>query len=377
MNRNIKRYRCILFLVIAIVGFSCILSAYELYSLPKATYTEKGVPRAKLKIIKEFSPDFDEKLFFAQPRAITVGNNQQFYVYDRKLMKVFIFDGKFSCLGQFLDRGVGPGEVRQAHNIKIHFGLDGNFYLADGVGDKVIRFSPAGKYLNDYRMNRAHSTTLPYPPVVDKEGFLYTYSINGGIVDKFDLEKKQVVHTYLDVKLNNHHVIYKGELETPASKYLRTDPFQLPNYFNTSYDIMSNGHLLIFLHQSATAFIFNGKRQEHQFSILIDSVLVEYKKNVEKMIEEKKIRGKQETDSGYSMFFSCFVDQDEPYFYLEEISSRQLVYQFKNDGKLVRILTEVRNNDGSAILIQAKKNGMFYGVSMPEGNPVVLKMEEK
>ena len=90
-----------------------------------------------------------------------------------------------------------------------------------------------------------------------KRGFLYKYSTTNGLIDKLDGKMKRV-HTFLDRKLNDRYVIFKPKQpELPphiASYRLRADQT------NTMYDLTSDGHLLVYLYRSSTAFVFN-KRQ--------------------------------------------------------------------------------------------------------------------
>lgn len=374
-NRKNTYNFIILFLLLMLRGWPG-LFAYELKDIPTPTHYVKGVPRFPLKIIKQLSPDFDQKLFFAQPAAITPGDQHRFYVYDKKLMTVFIFDGQYQCIGQFLRRGEGPGEALVNNNIDINSGLDGNIYLCDGAGDKIIQFSALGKYLADYRLHRSHFSILKYRPVVDKDGFLYTISSKNGLVDQYDRNKKLVIHTFLDIKEINNFVIYKGDTAEVIAKLGKTKAYMQPNFLNTFFDITNNGKLFIFLNQSSTMFLFNGQKLERKFSILIDSVLLTYKKNVEEMIQTHRQKAQKTPISfGYVMFITGFLDRDEPYFYLQQNGDNFSLFQFDFSGKLIAIIGGMGTEKIIKARLYAKKNGLFYGLSNEDGNPIILKKE--
>jgi hypothetical protein len=353
------------------------VSGQELLKMPKPTHTEAGVPCATLTVVKEIEPDFDEDLFFAVPWKITVskrGKDGRFYIYvfDSKMLKIFIFNEKYEYVGQFLDQGRGPGEVFPGFpsNKEIHSAIDGKLYVHDAMSDRIIQFSATGKYLKDIKLKRTRRSMTSFPPIVDKDGFFYAYSLNNGIVDKLD-QKMNPVHTYLDMKRNGRFVVY----EPPIEKYFRYR--NMPNKWltagkiNTFYDFTTDGHLLIYLYRSSTVFLFNGDKLVRQFDVLIESALRRFRKRAEKAYKIEKSRKKPGLRQ-IIMFNACFVDKDELYFYLQlgEENMTCTLYKFDLSGKLVEIIKNIPAR------IIAKCNSLYYGLSLRDRHPVIFKKED-
>ena len=203
MNKKIRFNTFMIFLLLV----SLFLPAQEFLEMPKPTHTVKGVPTSTLELVKEIDLDPDKELFFAFPWDIKVNKTGWLYVYDAKLIRMFIFDDKYRYVGQFLDKGEGPGEVNSSFALSVgyHPAADGNIYVTDSILDRFLRFSPTGKFLDGKRMNRRTHIIPSFPPVSDKRGFIYAYSLNNGIVDMLDSEMN-CVHTFLDLKLNEKWV---------------------------------------------------------------------------------------------------------------------------------------------------------------------------
>jgi hypothetical protein len=367
MNKKIVFKTLLIFMLLA----PFFLPAQELLKMPKPTHTVKGVPTSTLEVVKEIKLDPDTDLFFAVPWDIKVNKSNWIYVYDAKLFRLFIFDEKYRYVGQFLDKGAGPGEVNSSYalSINIHPARNGNIYVTDSILDRFLQFSPTGKYIDGKRMNRRSTVISPFTPISDKNGFLYAYSLNNGIVDMLGSDMK-CVHTFLDVKLNEKFVIFKPSFkkfhDSSPAHYIR----KIPNASNTFYGLTSDDRLLIYLFRSSTAYVFKGKKLERKFEILIDRVLPIYRKRAEDTYRRqkniKKFKGKVFLRE--IMFHSCFVDEDEPYFYLNfSEEGGYSLFKFDLRGNLVRI---IKSDNAS---IKTKVNGLFYGISFSERNPVILK----
>lgn len=366
---NKRRFQnSIKLLWLVVILFPFLAQGQEILELPKPTHFVAGVPTSTLMLVHEFKSDFEDDLFFAYPWTAQVSKSGMIYVFDAKLLKIFIFNQKYKYIGQFLEQGQGPGEIfpGPALNKDIHAGIDGYFYIHDSISHRLIQFSETGKYIKDTRLNRGEISTIPSPPIVDKEGYFYFYS-KTGIVDKLD-PKLNVVHTFLDLKLNGCFVGYRPMKE-------RTPPhapniWLYPDLTNTLYGITGDGYLLIYLSRRSTAYVFKGKKLLHQFDILIDEVLPAFKKRAKKAYQKQKEIGKRFA-TGANMVSFYFVDQDDPYFYLTALEGgdNSKLYQFDLKGNLTRIIKNFRAD------IRVKRNGLFYGF-LPNGrNPAIFKLE--
>jgi hypothetical protein len=376
MNQNTYRLSTrIWFAVMLLLPF--VVFGNKLLDMPKPTHTEAGVPCAKLTVVKKILPDFDEDLFFARPWLITVSKRNldgHFYIYyfDYKLEKIFIFNDLFKYVRQFLDGGQGPAEVFPGFpgNINFYSAPDG-LYVSAPMSIKIIQFSPTGEYIKDIKMPWNRTSGVQFPPVVDEDGNFYIYSTKNGIIDKYD-KKMNLMHTYLDMKLNGRFVIYKPNYE----KFYKNSPFRsdmwlLPNLTNSIYDLTSDGHLLVYLYRSSTVYLFKESKLIRQFGILIDRVLPICRKRAEVAFKYQKTR-KTRGIRAALMFSYCFVDKDEPFFYLgfNDENRTATLYKFDLKGKLVEV---IKNVDAA---IKAKRHGLYFGLAAGDMNPVIFKKEE-
>lgn len=359
-----------------------LLSVYgfgqELFPIPKPTHLAAGVPRSKLVVVKEISPDFNKDLFMASPVSLVVSKNNWLYVYDMKLVKIFIFNDKFEYVGQFLDHGTLPGQVELSDgmNKEIAIGADGHIFLHDGITDKLIQFSAAGKFIKETELNRNGKNTQPFRPIVDKNGFIYAYSVVNGIIDQLN-DKMSLTHSFLDRNLNDCYVIYRPAFEAFFAQSHMKDYYEEKGWLsadrsNTTYSLTANGLLFVYLNRPSTAYFFQGQKLIRSFDVLIDSVLSTYRKRMEKAIEtQKKSRPNEIAFFEMPMFQSCFIDETESFFYLQFMieKNKSVLYQFNFRGKLIGVFEFAQGQ----VLFKARRNGLFYGLKSGDRHPVIIK----
>lgn len=354
----------------------------RLLDFPKATHTEKGVPCSNLTMVKEILPNFSQNLFMAMPKSIAVNSNGWFYVYDSKLTKIFIFNTGYHYVGQFLEQGTRQGQVFPGGggNKDIYAAPDNTLFIHDCNSDKILNFSQEGKFLKELTSNHINKIQMAFRPVVDKQGFFYTYSPELGIIDQLDRQLNPI-HTYLDRNLNGQYIGYQpdaGQSQSgnPNNLLVHSKLGLMPSWVNTTHDITPEGMLFIFLHRSATVYLFKGQKLVRQFQVLIDSILSSYKEKLTQSLQNKNRINK--TSFGFvelPMFQSCFIDYDEPYFYLQgnDKNNTTSLYQLDMSGKLIRIL----KYNQSHVLFKAKRNGLFYGLVTQDFHPIILKQGGK
>lgn len=365
--KTLKALLILLFLFLPLFG------KHQLLKAPKPTHTEKGVPLGKLKIVKEIKPDFDEDLFFAFPTQLTVGpkfgdDRFYFYVYDYKLVKIFIFNEKFECVGQFLDHGAGPGEVNSGMPGNLYFvaAPDGMLYILE-YGN-IIQFSGQGKHKNDFKIPYDIRSWDHSLLDIDKNGHFYLHSTNGGIVDEFD-KKLNRVHTYLDKNLNRKFIVYEPDYEKFYKG--REDFFHNSSIINSKYDFSSDGHLLIYLYRSSTVFVFKDRRLVRRFDVLVDRTLPIFEKKAKTVYEFQHNRTRPGVRST-QLFANFFTDKDEPFFYLgfNDEDKTAAVYKFDLNGKLVKIFKKLN------VALRVKRHGLYFGLSGGDKHPVIFKQED-
>lgn len=371
INRvNIKILKALLilpFLFISLVG------KHQLIKPPKPTHTEKGVPLGTFKVVKEINPDFDEDLFFAFPSLLTVGPQQgknrfYFYVYDFKLVKIFIFNENYRCVGQFLGHGAGPGEVNSGMpgNLNVIAAPDGMLYVIE-YGN-IIQFSAQGKHLNDFKIPHNNRSFKQNFLAIDEKGHFYLHSKNGGIVDEYD-KKLNLIHTYLDKKLNRKFIVYVPDYEKFHKG--REDFYHYPSISNAKYDFSSDGHLLLYLYRSSTVFVFKERHLVRKFDVLVDRTLPIFEKKAKFVYNFQRNRKRPGVRST-QLFSYFFTDKDEPYFYLcfNDEDKTAAIYKFDLDGKLVMIFKKLNT------AIRAKRHGLYFGLSGKDRHPIIFKQED-
>ncbi|MDH3353479.1 MAG: 6-bladed beta-propeller [Nanoarchaeota archaeon] len=148
---------------------------------------EKIILLEKIGEIKEgFSTEEDS--FFAQITDLCIDKNNNLYVADSKLHKIFKFNKNREYITSFGREGQGPGEF--TGRLRISAGNNGNIYVSDHGNNRFCVFSSNGELIrqqplpkNTYDCAVANSVGNTF--LLSKDGF--------NVIDCFDSEYK-----YLD-----------------------------------------------------------------------------------------------------------------------------------------------------------------------------------
>jgi DNA-binding beta-propeller fold protein YncE len=127
---------------------------------------------------------------FVMPHGLSVDKDDNVWVTDVALHQVF----KFTHDGQLL---MTLGQPRQPGTDSIHLNLptdvavanDGSFYVSDGYGNsRVVKFSPAGKYLFAWgtRGDQPGQFHTPHGIDLDANGNVYVADRENNRIQKFD-----------------------------------------------------------------------------------------------------------------------------------------------------------------------------------------------
>ncbi len=349
----------------------------ELLEIPKPTHFEAKVPRSKLVVVKEILPDYNKGLFMANPWSIAVSKSKWLYVYDMKLVKIFIFNDKFEYVGQFLDHGALRGQVNPegGTNKEISAGVDGRIYLHDGIDDKLLQYTDKGQFLKETILNRSGKNRLAFRPMVDKNGCMFAYSVNGAIIDQLN-DKMDIMHSFLSRNLNDCFTIFRPAFEEFYAQSRLKDYYQEKGWLNadrsnTTYSLTADGLLFVFLHRPSSVYLFQGHKMIRNFDVLIDSVLPKYKERLEKALQQQKKMSPNEVALfEIPMFNSCFVDETESFFYLQFMSgkNKSVIYQINFRGKLMRVF----EYEQGRVQFKARRNGLFYGLASGDYHPIIV-----
>ncbi len=392
MKKNRETFFGTLLLGVVLLLLPLVGWGQTIFELPKPTQFEAGVPRNKLAVVKEIPNEFGDDEFMATPFLVTANKSGTIYVSDSIRNKVFMFNNRFEYIGNFLESGRGPREAFPGRNslIMIYTGQNQKFYIQDTFNDKIIEFSESGKYLRDMKTNRLKIAYSFFIPVVDKGNAFYAYSLTGGIVDQLD-NKMKVAHSYLKEELNERYIYYRPDFEKyyeeskanfekkhpgKKSRWGQKKRWLIPNFHNVKYDLTSSGLLLIYLMNSSTVYLFDGKKLVRSFPVWIDNVLTAYKEDVDEGLKiSQKVRPGYVSKSYSPMFKICVVDQDQPFFYLQNYRGKKegfKIYQFDLNGKLVKIMSFPSH---LVVTLHAKKNGLFYCLAEKDEEKYVVVMK--
>jgi hypothetical protein len=336
-----------------------VFAEMEYIKSPKPTHVEKKFKR--LVLHKEIPADFDEEYFLAQPSSIVVDNDCNFFVYDRKLLKIFKFSKDFTFEKCFGSTGDGPGEYdgRGLSNSKLYISPDGNLLLSDAMHKKIIVYDTKGNFREEIRLPRYASS---FHPVVDREGRFFLPSRKGGL-DVYD--KKGI---YVQTLLTNKEY-QKLLLIEPSEKAL--EMVNVPSSSNTKFDVLSDGRLIVYIKNASTAYVFKDLQLQKKFSIIPKIALESFARVLDNWGYQKYHR-----NSIVSLFNDFFFDRDEDCFYLEGMGIykyERSLYKFSPEGELLCVLRIERKKLGK-ISVVAKRNNFFFSVTR-DGDIKILKEE--
>lgn len=370
----------ILLILVIVLSTGNLCLAQEILDIPKPIQFEEHAPCSRLVLVKKMPLDIDDHHFLAFPRSITIDDENAIYIYDARLKSIFKFDEKYKFITRFLKQGQGPAEVSGADMgiDKIYYSPDGNLYVRDVHNDKLIQFTKSGKHVKDIKLNRVMDSLETFSPVVDRKGFIYAFSLSGGIVDKMD-PHMNIVHSYLNQEMNRNFVIFKSAIEASLKNTPFPDMWLRPANENTAYDVTKDSQLVIYLKRSSRFFIFNGKRLVRQFDVLLKEAMENFRIRAVELVkksEKEPNRGKYRDVTFLYMFGAFFLDKDDGrYFYLQGLNERErlILYKFNLKGQLVKVLT----GSQKGVYFLTKRNHLFYGLESPQANPIIFKEENK
>lgn len=131
---------------------------------------------------------------FIMPHGLQVDRDNNIWVTDVGLHQVFKFSHEGQVLLRLGEAGV-PGDDSLHFNkpTDIAFAADGGFYVSDGYGNnRVIRFSPEGKYLFQWgkKGSGPGEFDLPHGLATDAAGNIYVADRENNRIQVFDANGK-------------------------------------------------------------------------------------------------------------------------------------------------------------------------------------------
>jgi hypothetical protein len=333
----------------------------EIVTNPKPTHFEKNY--VTLQLVKEITGDIDDNHFFAKPVSLTVDNEGGIYFYDSKLKKIFKFNKHYKLECTFGRQGQGPGEFtgNDFGFKKIYYSNDGYIYVRAQFNGRILVYDKKGKHVEDIAMARVLKGKT-FLPVVDEKKDIYALSSGNAAIDVYN-KKMKLSDTLLERADYYRYLFYRVVNE---SKWSRTTN-EMPNIFNTYYDVLPGDGLIVFLANSSRVFILKNRKVINQFDTWPDKSINAFKKR----FVDKHVKNKKEVDFFTPHVSNLFLDKDDPrFFYLVTYGG---IYKFDITGHLIHVL-DVKVKNGYEMI--AKRNGLFYAIGGRQENIKIFKIKE-
>lgn len=324
------------------------------------THFEKRSLFEELEEVVEIPAEINEKNFLVLTKYITA-SDQNFYAMDIRLKRIFRFKNNGDFIDAFGDTGQGPGEFDKNSWIEIYFSSDGFLNTFDNIHRRLSRFSPDGKFINDYRIHAERNYTISCFPVVSQKGDIFVRGGRTCTLDVYNIHDKdmKIKYSLFGQEYFNEAIV----VDVPPKDYLA---WYMSTHRNVYYDILPDDRLIVYLAHTSTVYLYNGNKLEKSFAIRPKWALDNFSRQMKGI---KKKRGKN-TLMLYVMAQDFFVDKDEPnYFYLriglklpfmEGKKVSTLLYRFDLHGNLQKIYFYPHGN----MFFNEKRNGLFYGTKI-------------
>jgi len=278
--------------------------------IEKITYLQK---------VDEIREDFSKEKynFFSQITDLCVDKEDNLYIADSKLYKIFKFNKKREYMTSFGRGGQGSGEF--LGRLRISSGNDGNLYVTDNKIFRLYKFSPNGELIRQYN--------IPEPTYdvasANSGGNIYLISKSGiKLIDCYDSS-----FSYLDSCLEmKYHLNFP--FKNPPNKIIKAmlrtltcmKVHKLISRDDHLFVIIDNSHVVIQLDQKSNIL--------NQFKIDHPRFVKDYR---ERVMNIKK-------DNFWPRsFMSVFLDDRERIcicYYNKDLNIPE-IYRYESNGKFV------------------------------------------
>ena len=253
----------------------------------------------------------------------------------------------------------------------IYLSNDGHLYVMDYTSQKLIVFTKDGVFVREITLPGKFYRLLP---VKEQKDNYFAFYLEPGkekvVVFNEKLEEKLTLFTTEDYK---KFIVYKPELDEEDRKYIKSNPYEAPDFSNTKIDYLSNNEVVLYKSNMSEIYHFDSDyKLKKSFPVWPKIALTYYKKRVERL--RKKLKS---NNFEVQMFTSFCADKDNgKHVYLGGIrdeKKRKIFYKFDLAGNLVntyRIKETVKT-----IKTFVKANDLFYTIS--SDNILIFKEENK
>ena len=127
----------------------------------------------------------EENNFFVEITDLCIDQENNLYVADSGLHKIFKLDALGNFMYSFGQTGQGPSEF--LGRLRINVGNDNNLYVTDNKNSRLFSFTKDGEFINQFNLSRYKYDDAE----VNSKGDIFLLSESGlKIIDHFDSELK-------------------------------------------------------------------------------------------------------------------------------------------------------------------------------------------
>ncbi|MFC2161683.1 6-bladed beta-propeller [Acidobacteriota bacterium] len=298
----------------------------------------------------------EEENFFVKITDLCIDQENNLYVADSGLRKIFKFDALGNFVYSFGQTGQGPSEF--LGRLRINVGNDNNLYITDDKNYRLFSFTKDGEFISQFNL-----PLYKYDyAVVSSEGEIFFLSESGiKIIDHFDSRLKYL-SSFLEMKYC---------LDFPYKMPSRELLYRLsmrPSTMEIHKLITKDDNIAIIFNNSQIVTYFNKNLElVHQFRINHPRFIKDYKKRIN---DAKKKSG------WINCFGSAFLDEKNNFnicYFNGELRIPE-VYRYSLNGKFIDTLRVLNFNSTSNQIIRARDlNGNFYGTEMTTSKIVIYR----
>ncbi len=301
----------------------------------------------------------EEDNFFAKITDLCVDQEDNLYIADSILRKIFKFDAFGNFVYSFGQTGQGPGEF--SGRLRINVGNDNNLYITDDGNFRLISFTKNAEFINQFNLPRGKYDDA----VVNSNGDIFLLSESGlKIIDHFDPELKYR-SSLLDMKYC---------LDFPYKVPPRLSLFRFsmkPSFMEIHKLISRDDYLFIIFNNSQIVTHFNENLELiNQFRIDHPRFIEDYKKS----IDYAKKKG-----GWMNCFGSVFLDEIKNVYlcYFNFELRIPEIYRYSPDGKFIDTLRIKNFYELSNHIVKAKdKRGNYYGTNRISSKIIIYREVE-
>lgn len=358
-------------LIIIIIGFTGSLTAelQEHYNKIITNPEPNMVEKEYVEIVKagELNEDLGNSNYLFGVMSAAMDKKNNLFVYDKFQGKVLSFDNNFKFIRSFGNRGEGPGDFRSGRGVLVYMnvGLDGNLYIRDSQGFKVMVWNPQGELVREFKYAGSKSRQFLEIgiPQADASGNILYHTYQDGEILVFNEKGKKMFSP--GIKTESQEYLFYEPRKPQYSKRLKEiikqakKKIQNPLQLTTSelnMLIMPDSRILLYFRNKAQLYIFKDGRLELKRFLW-----------PKEAIQTHKNRINPDRPGYLPIFAQIFPDGDEDgVFYLHFGYSREkkknYLYKFNIKCELLKVLYIDRSGSPGPLYtsFRLKQNGIFF-----------------